>query len=66
MNFLVHSFLYTKDIKFTKVYGIDCNLIRNMLMLLQVFKYNYIVDGHFIKVYNVKKLNLLMKVGDKR
>ncbi|UUV18789.1 hypothetical protein NRK67_16100 [Fusobacteria bacterium ZRK30] len=47
-------------------YGIDCNLIKNMLMLLQVFKYNYIVDGHFIKVYNVKKLNLLMKVGDKR
>jgi len=66
MNLLVHFFLYTKDIKFTKDYRIDCNLIKNMLMLLQVFKYNYIVDDCFIKVYNIKKLNLLMKVGDKR
>ncbi len=54
MDLWVHLFLYTRDIKFTKGYRIDCNLIKNMLMLLHVFKYNYIVDGHFIKMYNVK------------
>lgn len=59
MNFLVHSFLYTKDTKFTMDYGIDCNLIRNMLMLLQVFEYNYVVDYCFIKVYNVKKIKFI-------
>ena len=59
MGLWAHLFLYTKDIKFTMDYGIDCNLIKNMLMLLQVFKYNYIVDGHFIKVYNVKKIKFI-------